>query len=75
MDISPCRVAKMKLHSRPGSYSKSPQFKVSLWQSIEKLPQISRIQKMNNGRSQVESYKPSSTLYRKLNASIHLRQI
>jgi hypothetical protein len=65
----------MKLHSRPGSYSESPQFKVNLWQSIEKLPQIPRIQKIDYEKSQIESYKPSSSLYRKLNARIHLRQI
>jgi hypothetical protein len=77
----------MKLHSRPGSYNVrlDASFPSSQFQGFpgshkfQKLPPLVSVSPKRPSKLLrkvfIESYKPSSTLYQKLNVKIHINQL
>lgn len=81
MDISPCRVAKMKLHSRVETCYKFPQtdplMKFNFLDTQTMAPVSARriyLRTIDKPKV-IEAYKPSSSLYKKLSAKIYVNNI
>lgn len=73
MDLSPCRIVKMELHSRIGTG------KVEIVQKSyfneKSLPPLFKRSYQSCRKNRVESYRASSQVYQKLNAKIHIGNI
>jgi hypothetical protein len=81
MDFSPCKVKKLKLHSRMETYLNASGLELrKKWelkdgiQMIKSVFQVAGLRTVPRARK-IESYKPSSSVYKKLNAKIYVKNL